>query len=163
MKKYSKQEKKQFAYWAADCAERVLTFFEKEFPKDCQPRKAIDECRTFAQTGICKMADIRKASLAAHTSARKAKEETAARFAARAAGQAVAAAHVTQHAFGAAYYALKAVLADDPDNAESKVVKERNWQLRKCPKNLRQIILKTITIEKKGSRILVRIKKGRDF
>jgi hypothetical protein len=30
------------AVWAADCAERVLQYFEKEFPKDDCPRKAFE-------------------------------------------------------------------------------------------------------------------------
>src|SRR3989344_70318 len=73
MKKYSKQDQKLFATWAADCAERVLPFFEKAYPNDKRPRKAIEACRTWVRTGIFKMADIRKASLNAHAAARKAK------------------------------------------------------------------------------------------
>ena len=151
------------ATWAADCAERVLPFFEKAHPQDDRPRKAIEACRTWVRTGVFKMADIRGASLAAHAAARAAKENNAACFAARAAGQAVATAHVPQHAFGAAYYALKAVVAADPENAEVKIAKERNWQSRRLPKNLRQEILDKIIIQKNGDRILVKIKKGEDF
>jgi hypothetical protein len=84
------------------------------------------------------MAEIRKASLTAHAAAREAKENNAACFAARAAGQAVATAHVPQHAFGAAYYALKVVAAANSANAEVKIAKELNWQSRRLPKNLRQ-------------------------
>jgi hypothetical protein len=106
MKKYDKQDQRLMATWAADCVERVLPFFEKAYPKDDRPRKAIEACRTWVRTGVFKMADIRGASLAAHAAARDAKENSAACFAARAAGQAVATAHVPQHAFGGAYYAL---------------------------------------------------------
>lgn len=102
------------ATWAADCAERVLPFFEDKYPEDDRPRKAIEACRTWVETGVFKMADIRGASLAAHASAREVKDNKEACFAARAAGQAVATAHVPQHAFGGAYYALKAVAAADP-------------------------------------------------
>ena len=84
------------------------------------------------------MADIRKAALAAHAAAREAKENKAACFAAHAAGQAVATAHVPQHAFGAAYYALKVVAAANSANTELKIAKEFNWQSRYLPKNLRQ-------------------------
>ena len=136
MKKYDKQDQRLLATWSADCAERVLPFFEKAYPKDDRPRKAIEACRTWVRTGVFKMADIRKASLSAHAAAREAKENNAACFAARAAGQAVATAHVPQHAFGAAYYALK--VAADSANAEVKIVKELNWQYRHLPKNLRQ-------------------------
>src|SRR5574337_747940 len=126
MKKYDKQDQRLMATWAADCAERVLPFFEKAYPKDNRPRKAIEACRAWVRTGVFKMADIRGASLAAHAAARKAKENDAACFAAHAAGQAVATAHVPQHAFGAAYYALKAIGAADAAHAEVRVAKERN-------------------------------------
>lgn len=138
MKKFSKQDQRSLAIWAADCAGWVLPFFETAYPKDGRPRKAIEACRTWVRTGVFKMADIRKAALAAHAAAREAKENDAACFAARAAGQAVATAHVPQHAFGAAYYALKAVAAANPAFAEVKIAKELNRQSRRLPKNLRQ-------------------------
>src|SRR5271170_6005290 len=98
MKKYSKQDQKSLATWAADCARHVLPRFEKAYPNDHRPRKAIKACRQWIRTGVFKMADIRGASLAAHAAARQAKQNAAACFAARAAGQAVATAHVPQHA-----------------------------------------------------------------
>ncbi len=163
MKKYSKQDQRSLATWAADCAERVLPFFEKVYPKDDRPRKAIEACRTWVRTGVFKMADIREASLAAHAAAREAKENDVACFAARAAGQAVATAHVPQHAFGGAYYALKAVVAADSANAEVKIAKERNWQSRHLPENLRQEILNKIIIQKRDDGIFIKIQKGKDF
>jgi hypothetical protein len=163
MKKYDKQDQRSLAIWAANCAERVLPFFEKAYPEDDRPRKAIEACRTWVRTGVFRMADIRKASLAAHAAAREAKENNAARFAAHAAGQAVATAHVSQHAFGAAYYALKAVVAVEPVNAEVKIAEERNWQSRHLPKNLRQEILNKIIIQKYDHRIFIKIQKDKDF
>lgn len=136
MKKFSKQDQRLLAVWAADCAEHVLPFFEKAYPKDNRPRKAIEACRTWVQTGIFKMVVIRKASLDAHAAARKAKENNAACFAARAAGQAVATAHVPEHAFGSAYYALK--IAADSNKPKVKIVKELNWQTRHLSKKLRK-------------------------
>jgi len=163
MKKYSKQDQRLLAIWAADCAERVLPFFEKAYPKDDRPRKAIETCRTWVRTGVFKMSEIRGASLAAHAAAREAKENNAACFAARAAGQAVATAHVPQHAFGAAYYALKAVAAVDPVNAEVKIAEDRNWQSRHLSKNLMQEILSKIIIQKRDEGIFIKIQKGKDF
>lgn len=163
MKKYDKQEQRLMAAWAADCAERVLPFFEKAYRKDERPREAIEECRNWVRTGVFKMTVIRGASLAAHAAAREAKENSAACFAAHAAGQAVATAHVPQHAFGAAYYALRAVGAADPDNADVNIATERNWQSRRLPKNKRQEISSKITIQKSGNRILIKIQKGKDF
>jgi hypothetical protein len=163
MKKYSKQDQRLMATWAADCAERVLPFFEEAYPVDDRPRKAVEACRTWVSTGVFKMADIRGASLAAHAAAREAKENNAACFAAHAAGQAVATAHVPQHAYGAAYYALKAVAAADPDNADVRIAKERNWQSRRLPKNLRQEIMSRIIIQEHANRILIKLQKGKDF
>ncbi len=34
MKKFTKEDQKLLAFWAADCAGHVLPYFEKEFPKD---------------------------------------------------------------------------------------------------------------------------------
>jgi hypothetical protein len=163
VKRYSEQDQRLLAIWAADCAEHVLPFFEKPYPKDDRPRKAIEACRTWVRTGVFKMSEIRGASLAAHAAARETKENNAACFAARAAGQAVATAHVPQHAFGAAYYALKAVAVADPVNAEVKTGEERNWQSRHLPKNLRQEILGKIIIQKHGEGILIKIQKDKDF
>ena len=142
------------AIWAADCAERVLPFFEKAYAKDDRPSKAIEACRTWVPTGIFKMADIRGVSLAAHAAALEAKENNTACFAARAAGQAVATAHVAQHALGSAYYALKAVAVSDFANAEVKMTEECNWQLRRIPKNLRQEIFEKHELLRKTSKVM---------
>jgi hypothetical protein len=163
MKKYSKPDQRALATWAADCAERVLPFFEKEFPKDDRPRKALKACRAWVRTGVFRMADIRGASLGAHAAARDAKENDAACFAAHAAGQAVATAHVPQHAYGGAYYALKAIAAIDPANAEARTIKERNWQSRHLPKNLREDVMGRLTVQKKGNKITIKLQKGEGF
>jgi hypothetical protein len=162
-KKYSRDDQRSLATWAAACAERVLPLFENAHPKDDRPRKAIEACRTWVRTGIFKMAEVRGASLAAHAAAREAKENAAACFAARAAGQAVATAHVPQHAYGGAYYALKAIAATDPANAEVKITKERNWQSRRLPGKLRQEIMSRVTIQRNRHGILIKIQKGKGF
>ena len=162
MKKYDKQDQRLMATWAADCAERVLPFFEQAYPQDDRPRKAIEACRTWVNTGVFKMADIRGASLAAHAAAREAKENNAACFAARAAGQAVATAHVPQHAFGGAYYALKAIAAD-PAHAEAKVADEQNWQAQQMPAKLRQEALNRIIVQKRKDGIFIKVQKDKDF
>jgi len=75
------------------------------------------------------MAVIRKASLDSHAAAREVGEDNAARSAARAAGQAVATAHVPTHSIGAANYALQAIhRATDSSDADATVAKERDWQ-----------------------------------
>lgn len=119
--------------WAADCAERVLPYFETKYPKDDRPKKAIKALRVWIKTGIFKMTDVREASLASHAAARSVKAgDDAARSAARAAGQAMATAHVPAHAVAAAIYAATAVR--DATGSVDKAVKERNWQLQRLTK-----------------------------
>jgi hypothetical protein len=121
---------KTLAVWACDCAERVLPYFEKEYPEDDRPRTAIEAGRAWVRTGVFRMADARKVALSAHAAARDARDagQAAACFAARAAGHAVATAHVDAHAFGGADYAIKAIVAVDPANAEANAIRERSWQ-----------------------------------
>lgn len=122
---------KTLAVWAIDCAERVLPFFEEKYPKDRRPRQAIETLQAWINTGVFKMAVIRKASLDSHAAARKTGEDDPARSAARACGQAVAAAHVPRHAYGPAIYAQQAVhRAADPLAANTAAAKERDWQFQ---------------------------------
>jgi len=126
-----KTGQKILAIWAADCAERVLPYFEERCPLDDRPRKAIEACRTWVRTGVFRMADIRRASLDSHAAAREVEEDGAARSAARAAGQAVATAHVPAHAIAAAVYAATAVRdASEPADADIATLREREWQYR---------------------------------
>jgi len=124
-----KTDHKTLAVWAIDCAERVLPYFEEKYPQDNRPRKAIETLQAWINTGVFKMAVIRKAALDAHAAARKVGEDNAARSAARAAGQAVATAHVPTHALGPAIYALQAIhRATNLSDADAAIAKERDWQ-----------------------------------
>lgn len=163
MKKYSKEDQKLMATWAVDCAERVLPFFEEAYPDDDRPRKALETCRTWVRTGVFKMAEIRRASLSSHAAARSVKKNDPALFAARAAGQAVATAHVAQHAYGGALYALKTIAAADPTNAEKNVAKERDWQARHLPKHLREEVMNRIVVEKRSKGIFINLQKDENY
>jgi len=124
-------DKRTLAVWAIDCAERVLPYFEEKYPEDPRPRDALDTLRAWITTGVFHMAVIRTASLASHAAAREVGEDNSARSAARAACQAVATANVSTHSLGAAVYARQAVWkAANPDDAETAVAKERDWQYR---------------------------------
>lgn len=126
------QNHKLLVLWAADCAEHVLPYFEKEYPADDRPRKAIEEGRAWAHGDLpMKMSVVRGAALSAHAAARAA-DNPAARFAARAAGQAVAAVHVPRHALAASDYARKSAEASD-------VSGEWEWQYSRLPEHLRLI------------------------
>jgi len=122
----SKSDHKTLAIWAADCAERVLLHFEKNYPEDNRPRKAIEAGRAWVR-GEFKMTEARKAAFAAHAAARDADPVAAARSAARAAGHAAATTHVASHAVHAATYAATAV-RDASDSTDADVAKERDWQ-----------------------------------
>lgn len=119
---------KVLAIWAADCAERVLPYFEDRYPEDNRPGKTIAALHEWIRTGVFSMAVIRKASLGAHAAA-KGKKETDAVFAAHAAGQAVGTAHVVTHALGASLYGIRAVAAHSANVNDG--LKERDWQLER--------------------------------
>ncbi len=119
-------DKKILAKWAYDVSSRTIPFFEKEFPKDKRPRIALHTLQEWIATGEFHMTVIRKASLDAHAAAREVGEDTPARFAARACGQAVATAHVKTHALGPVYYSIKALRANGATDEE--IAKERVWQ-----------------------------------
>ena len=122
-------DKKVLALWAIDCAEHVLPCFEEKYHSDKRPRKALETLNEWVDTGVFKMSVIRKASLNAHAAAKDAKEDYA-KYAAHAAGQAVATAHVPTHALGSSVYAIRAVAAYS-GNANEGLIRERNWQLQR--------------------------------
>ncbi|MFA6160803.1 MAG: putative immunity protein [Patescibacteria group bacterium] len=103
---------KLFGYKAAKEAEKVLKFFEKERPNDKRPRNAIEAIQAWSEgERTLGMEEVRKLSLDAHAAARDAKSDVA-KFAAHAAGQAVATWHVPTHALGAFGYSGKAIIAN---------------------------------------------------
>ena len=169
MKKYSKRDQRLLASWAIACANHVLPLFERALPDDDRPRTALAVGRAWVRTGVFRMPAIRGASLAAHAAAKRVKDD-AAKAAAHAAGQAVATAHVTQHAYGAAYYALRAIAATTglrtavgtPAIARA-VLRERAWQDRRLPAHLRKAISSRIVVETRGPRLVLTIDKRRGF
>ena len=120
-------DQKVLAMWAAECAERVLPYFEDKYPEDIRPRNALAVLREWIRTGRFSMSIIRQAALGAHSAARGKKEDAA--FAAHAAGQAVSTAHVVTHALGASLYGIRAAAAHSGN--ENDGLKERDWQLER--------------------------------
>jgi len=123
----SEAERRQVAGWAADCAERVLGLFEAEAPDDDRPRQLIARARAYARGELTTADEIRR-RFAGGVGAQEALSPSAA-AAARAAGQAVAVAHLGAHALGAAAYAVRAVEFADPLRADA-VDEEIGWQVR---------------------------------
>lgn len=133
-------DKVTLAHWAIACTNRVIHFYEADYPDDACPHQALQTLQAWIETGEFSMNVIRSAALASHAAAREVGEDTPARSVARAAGQAVSTAHVAAHALGAANYALQAIhRAASPEIAERAVSTERDWQYQKlqtlCVKN----------------------------
>jgi hypothetical protein len=135
----SDRDHQLLASWAADCAEWVLPLFEAVRPDDDRPRRAIDLARAWAR-GAVPMTVSRTAAGHANGAARDLRG--APRFAAYAAAQAAAVAHVAEHELGAAAYAIKAVRAAAPaDQAVEAGRRERDRQRDRLPPEVRDLIL----------------------
>jgi thymidine phosphorylase len=127
------------ALWAAVCAEHVLALFESERPDDPRPRQAIEQARAWVR-GEAKMMQARAAGGHAMGAARDLRG--AARFAAYAAGQAGAVAHVAAHDLGAAAYAIKAARAAAPEGERVAAgQRECQWQRDQLPDDIRGLVL----------------------
>ncbi|MBZ0306036.1 MAG: hypothetical protein K8I82_08225, partial [Anaerolineae bacterium] len=55
----SETDHKTLGVWARDCAERVLPYFETQYPDDQRPRQALEALQRWIDTGVFKMAIIR--------------------------------------------------------------------------------------------------------
>lgn len=129
------------AEWAAVCADHVLPLFERAAPDDCRPRDALAVGRAWIR-GEVSMKDAHNAAFPANAAGRDLPDP--ARFAALAAGQAVAVAHVAAHDLGAAAYAIKAAVADAAARGEDGEVArlaERDWQREQVPTQVRDLLL----------------------
>lgn len=163
MRKFSKEDQALLATWALDCAERVLPFFQRAAPGDDRPGKALEVGREWVRTGIFLMSTIRGASLHAHAAAKEVKADPPASFAAHGCGQAVATAHVPQHAYGSAYYALKAIIASDPESAPRLVAAELEWQEGRLAAHLRNEVMSRVVVEERPKGLFATIIKGPGF
>jgi hypothetical protein len=133
------EDHRLLALWAATCAEHVLHLFENAQPSDTRPRLAIDRVRSWAR-GESRFLEVSAAVGPANASARDLRGP--ARFAAYAAGQAGAVAHVAAHELGAAAYAIKAVRAAAPaSEADDAGRLECRWQREQLPDAIRDLVL----------------------
>jgi hypothetical protein len=127
------------ALWAATCAEHVLPLFEAIKPADLRPRLAIEQARAWVR-GEISMSQARTAAGHAMGAARDLTGP--ARYAAFAAGQAAAVAHVAAHELGAAAYAIKAARAAAPEGAGERAGRlECRWQRDQLPHAIRDLVL----------------------
>lgn len=127
------------AEWAAVCAEHVLHLFEEVQPGDTRPRDALDVGRGWIR-GEVTMREAHRTAFVANAAGRGLPDP--ARYAALAAGQAVAVAHVAAHDLGAAAYAIRAAAASAVEGrAEAARVRERDWQRERIPAEVRELVL----------------------
>jgi hypothetical protein len=127
------------ALWAAACTEHVLHLFESVQPSDPRPRHAIEQIRAWSR-GEITMSQSRSAGGHAMAAARVLRGP--ARYAAFAAGQAAAVAHVAAHELGAAAYAIKAArAAGPPDETVTAGRLECRWQREQLPDAIRDLVL----------------------
>jgi hypothetical protein len=135
------------AIWSADCAARVLGLFEADHPDDQRPRTAIDQAYAWAR-GEISMTEAREAAYAPHDAAKG--SLGAAREAARAAGHAVATAHMADHELGGAAYAIRAVRAAARSDERDEVGRsECSWQRAHLPEAIRELVLDDMRLRSK--------------
>jgi len=127
-----KEQHYQLITWACDCAEYVVHLFGETL--DERLIHALHVAHEW-KSGNASVGDAMKASVAAHAAARESSEPTASTVA-RSVGQAVATAHMADHALGAAWYALKAV-----NHAGQSADAERRWQDEHLPPEIKDLIL----------------------
>lgn len=130
------------ARWAAACAERVLPRFAAVAPHDDRPHRAIETARAWA-TGDATVCEARDASLAAQEAALTVTDDAASE-AARAAGHAVATAHMAGHSVGVAWCAVRAVVAAEGEAAGEA---EREWQIGRLDAGIRDLVLSALSRE----------------
>ncbi|HEY3317175.1 MAG TPA: hypothetical protein VGK50_01955 [Coriobacteriia bacterium] len=131
--------------WAADCAGRALSVYERHAASDLRPRAAIEGIREFAGGGK-RTARLRSLACEANAAAREV-GDPAATAAARAAGHAAASAythpladvHQTKHIVGPAAYAALALELDagDPGVGDAEV----RSAIEHAPSEVRAVLL----------------------
>ncbi|MCE3277242.1 MAG: hypothetical protein K0R13_3097 [Propionibacteriaceae bacterium] len=104
--------------------------------RDTRPRDAIDVGGAWV-SGEVRIGDARRAALAANAAARGLLDP--AKFAALAAGQAAAVAHVAAHDLGAAIRAVGAPAS--AGETEAARIREREWQRERLPAEVREPVL----------------------
>ena len=121
-------DQKLLARWALLCAYRVLPMFEDKYPSDHRPREALVACEAWLK-GELKMWDARKFCYPALAAAREIEATDLVGCAvARACSHALATVHVKRHCYGAANYGLLALIRQNPNEEETIIKKEREWQ-----------------------------------
>jgi hypothetical protein len=143
----TKDNHRKLIRWARACAEHVLSLIDENV--DERLIHALNVAKEW-EDGNGAVGDAMKASLGAHAVARETTNPISIALA-RSIGQAVATAHMSDHALGAAMYALKAVKL-----AGKSIDQEKEWQetqLKKLPSEIVELVFTTRLIKEKGLKI----------
>jgi hypothetical protein len=130
--------------WSCRCVERVLHLLDNN--PDFRVVNSIVIAKQWAD-GKVSTGEAMKAARSAHVAARE-KNEQAEVAVARAAGHAVATAHMADHALGGALYALKAL-----SHSGGNVNAEREWQNNRLPQQIKKLVLEARKLKEKSFRI----------
>jgi uncharacterized protein GlcG (DUF336 family) len=140
-----KEQHIQLIKWACACVEHVLPLLGKK--SDERLENVLLVAKEWANRKV-KTGVAMKASLAAHAIARESSNPIVIAIA-RAAGHAVATAHMADHSLGGALYALKAIKF-----ANKSVDAERKWQNKQLPVEIRELILSSRTVKEKALKLV---------
>lgn len=122
----------QLINWACECVEHVLYHYGED--PDERLLDAIQTGKRWAN-GKASVGEARKASVQCLILARELKDSQKIAIV-RAAGHAVATAHMADHSLGGSLYALKAIsiAGGSPDD-------ERNWQNEQLPPEIKELVI----------------------
>jgi hypothetical protein len=129
---FDKNQHRQLIGWAFDCVRHVLPLFGGDI--DERIVFALKVAKEWAK-GNASVGDARNAAFGAIAAANGTKNPAKVAIA-RAAGHAVATAHMADHAPGAAEYALKALAI-----LGKPIKKERKWQNNHLPLEIKELVL----------------------
>jgi len=132
----------QLMEWACRCAEHILLLYGP-FP-DQRLINALVVAKAWNE-GTASVGEAREAAIQAHAVARESVDPVKAAVA-RAAGHAVATAHMADHALGPALYAIRAVRL-----AGKSVEDELNWQFLQLTPEIFTMVTETRAMKEKGS------------
>ena len=139
-----KEQQIQLIEWACVCVEHAIPMLEG--PADDRLMNALRIAREWVK-GNASVGDARKASLQAITLANEQSDPVSIALA-RAAGHAVATAHMADHSMGGALYTLKAIKISG-----KSIEAERKWQNEQLPTEIRDLVMNSILVKGKAFKL----------
>ncbi len=119
----TKQKHRTLVMWALDCATVPLAQFERVYPQELRPRKALELAEAWAR-GKIKMPAAKRAILDAHAAAKEIDDVVCAALC-HAIGHAAATVHVETHALGLPFYELTALVLNYGKENYQQPVRDR--------------------------------------